>query len=109
MKETFYISHGSPMLSVDDSLPARNFLKSFLFPVKPKSILMISAHWETTFPTLNAIDGTSDTIYDFYNFPKPLYQVLLNCFDFLVSIHKLSWSIPRSNQTYWIFLYFSCW
>lgn len=75
MKETFYISHGSPMLSVDDSLPARHFLKSFVFPAKPKSVLMISAHWETTFPTLNAIDGTSDTIYDFYNFPEPLYQV----------------------------------
>ncbi|KAL8552938.1 hypothetical protein ACS0TY_001565 [Phlomoides rotata] len=80
IKETFYLSHGSPMLSVDDSLPARHFLKSFtqrVFPVpeKPKSILIISAHWETTFPTLNAIDGPSDTIYDFYNFPKPLYEL----------------------------------
>ncbi|KAG8374585.1 hypothetical protein BUALT_Bualt10G0010700 [Buddleja alternifolia] len=78
LKETFYISHGSPTLAIDDSLPARHFLKSFrqrVFSDKPNSILMISAHWDTTEPTVNAINGPSDTIYDFYGFPKPMYQL----------------------------------
>lgn len=80
LKETYFISHGSPMLSVDDAIPARQFLKSFrerLLSEKPQSILLVSAHWETSHPAVNAISGPSDTIYDFYNFPKPLYQVLI--------------------------------
>ncbi|KAK9068730.1 hypothetical protein SSX86_012845 [Deinandra increscens subsp. villosa] len=79
IKDTFYISHGSPTLSIDKSLPARPFLQSFqekVYPTRPSSILVISAHWETTFPTVNAVsDGPSDTIYDFYGFPKSMYQL----------------------------------
>ncbi|GER43688.1 5-DOPA dioxygenase extradiol-like protein [Striga asiatica] len=78
LKETFYISHGSPTLAIDDSLPAWHFLKSFrqrVLAQKPTSILMVSAHWETAEPTVNAVNGPSDTIYDFYNFPKPMYQL----------------------------------
>ncbi|XP_047330745.1 extradiol ring-cleavage dioxygenase-like [Impatiens glandulifera] len=78
VKETFYISHRSPALSIDDSIPARNFLKSFTNTVycqKPSSTLVISAHWETTEPTVNTISGINDTIYDFNNFPKEMYQI----------------------------------
>lgn len=81
MKETLYISHGSPTLSIDDSLPARHFLKSFTHKVslseRPTSILIVSAHWETDSPAVNLISGPNDTIYDFYGFPKPMYQVCL--------------------------------
>ncbi|GFY94216.1 catalytic LigB subunit of aromatic ring-opening dioxygenase family [Actinidia rufa] len=80
--ETFYISHGSPTLSIDESLPARDFLKSFTKTVygggiedKPKSILIISGHWETSHPTVNAVVGPSDTIYDFYGFPEQMYKL----------------------------------
>lgn len=79
MKETLFISHGSPTLSIDDSLPARHFLKSFTQKVslsqRPTSILVISAHWETDTPAVNVISGANDTIYDFYGFPKPMYQI----------------------------------
>ncbi|XP_076958985.1 extradiol ring-cleavage dioxygenase-like [Bidens hawaiensis] len=79
--DTFYISHGSPTLSIDETMPARHFLQSFQQKVYPKdaprpsSILVISGHWETFYPTVNAVDGTSETIYDFYNFPKSMYQL----------------------------------
>ncbi|KAJ8625293.1 hypothetical protein MRB53_033823 [Persea americana] len=76
--DAFFISHGSPTLAIDDALPARHFLKSWpdkVFGEKPKSILMISAHWETSEPTVNVIDGPNDTIHDFYGFPKPMYQL----------------------------------
>lgn len=78
LKETFYISHGSPTLSIDETLPASPFLKTFkdrVFSQKPSSILVISAHWETTHPTVNVVSATNDTIYDFYGFPKSMYQL----------------------------------
>ncbi|KAF6167093.1 hypothetical protein GIB67_041348 [Kingdonia uniflora] len=76
--DTFFISHGSPTLSIDESLPARHFLQSFgekVFQEKPKAILIISGHWETSDPTVNVVNGPMDTIYDFYGFPKSMYQI----------------------------------
>nr|KYP34669.1 4,5-DOPA dioxygenase extradiol-like protein [Cajanus cajan] len=78
LKETFYISHGSPTLSIDETLEARKFLQSWkkdVFPQKPTSILVISGHWEAKVPTVNVVDSVNDTIYDFYNFPKQMYQL----------------------------------
>ncbi|XVF58910.1 hypothetical protein PTKIN_Ptkin07bG0103900 [Pterospermum kingtungense] len=77
MKDTFYIPHGSPTLSIDDSHSARHFLLSWkdkVFAQTPKSILVISGHWDTTFPAVNIVQR-NDTIYDFYNFPDPMYKL----------------------------------
>ncbi|KAK7268991.1 hypothetical protein RIF29_21705 [Crotalaria pallida] len=76
MKETFYISHGSPTLSIDEKIPARKFLKSWkeVFPQRPSSILVISGHWDTDVPSVNVVDH-NDTIYDFYGFPNVMYQL----------------------------------
>lgn len=70
MKDTFYISHGAPTLAIDKSIPARHFLQSWkdkVFPQKPKAILVISGHWDTSFPAVNIVHR-NDTIYDFYGF-----------------------------------------
>ncbi|KAG4939797.1 hypothetical protein JHK82_045512 [Glycine max] len=78
LKDTFYISHGSPTLSIDESIQARKFLQSWkkdVFPQRPSSILVISGHWETAVPTVNVVDSINDTIYDFYGFPKQMYQL----------------------------------
>ncbi|XP_074311662.1 4,5-DOPA dioxygenase extradiol-like [Silene latifolia] len=78
INNTFYISHGSPRLSIDDSLPARHFLKGWKkqdYGQIPKAILIISGHWETNEPTVSAVDGFFDTIYDFYGFPAPMYKL----------------------------------
>lgn len=78
--DTVYISHGSPTLCIDESIPARHFLKAWqdkaLCP-RPKSILIISGHWDTALPSVNVITGPNDTIHDFYNFPKNMYKVYL--------------------------------
>lgn len=76
--DTFYISHGSPTLSIDETVPARHFLQSWKqngFPQKPDSILVVSGHWETSVPTVNSIAAQNDTIYDFYGFPKSMYRL----------------------------------
>lgn len=80
VNQTFYLSHGSPRLSIDDTLEARQFFKSWSEKVlqhKPKSILIISAHWDTEFPTVNTVLRNS-TIYDFNGFPDPIYKVILS-------------------------------
>ncbi|CAL4953423.1 unnamed protein product [Urochloa decumbens] len=78
--DTFFLSHGSPTLSIDESIPARHFFKSWL-PARvagdspPRAILVVSGHWETATPAVNVIRGSNDTIHDFYGFPKPMYQL----------------------------------
>nr|QED21491.1 DODA [Macarthuria australis] len=77
IKETFFISHGSPIMTIDESMEARKFLQGWkekVYSKNPNSILVISAHWVTDEPTVNAVD-CCDTIYDFRGFPPPMYQI----------------------------------
>ncbi|KAG7547517.1 Extradiol ring-cleavage dioxygenase class III enzyme subunit B [Arabidopsis suecica] len=77
VNQTFFLSHGSPTLSIDDTLEARQFFKSWthkVLPQKPKSILVISAHWDTKFPSVNTV-LRNNTIHDFYGFPDPMYKL----------------------------------
>ncbi|XP_031268853.1 4,5-DOPA dioxygenase extradiol-like [Pistacia vera] len=75
--DTFYISHGAPTLAIDESLPARHFLKTWQeqgLTKKPNSVLIISGHWETDVPTVNVVQK-NDIIYDFYGFPSQMYKL----------------------------------
>jgi len=74
MLPSIYISHGSPMIMVRDNT-STNFLKNLpsIFE-EPKFILVISAHWVTK--NLNILYKESPSlIYDFYGFPKELYEL----------------------------------
>lgn len=77
--DTFFISHGSPAMSIDDTIPARSFLQSWRDNVMPgavpKAILIVSGHWEAASPTVTSVRGTNDTIYDYYGFPPPMYKL----------------------------------
>ena len=75
MMDTYFISHGAPTLAIED-VPARHFLLNWdkILQEKPKAILVISGHWETSVPTVNTVSRNS-TIYDFYGFPKEMYKV----------------------------------
>lgn len=69
-----FVSHGAPTLPFDE-VPARRFLIELPRKLpKPKSILVISAHWEADEPSLTAGDKLS-TIHDFFGFPEALYQL----------------------------------
>jgi 4,5-DOPA dioxygenase extradiol len=75
MLPAIFLSHGSPMLAVEDAA-ARRFLQSLpgLLPERPKAILMVSAHWERLRPTVNA-PPVNETIHDFGGFPAELYAI----------------------------------
>ena len=74
MMPSLFISHGSPMLTLEDA-PTATFLRelSSTFP-KPKAIIVASAHWETAEPMLTGATNP-ETIYDFQGFPKVLYSL----------------------------------
>ena len=85
--DTFYISHGSPTLSIDDSIPARHFLKAWQekgYCQRPKAILVISGHWDTAVPSVNVITGLNETIHDFYGFPKDMYKVFYTIHPYII-------------------------
>jgi 4,5-DOPA dioxygenase extradiol len=71
---SLFLSHGAPTLPLVDT-PARRFLVEFGRSLpRPKAILMVSAHWDTERPAVNAV-AWNDTIHDFYGFPRPLYEL----------------------------------
>ena len=70
---SLFLSHGSPMMALEDS-PARRFLSGLGAEIgRPESILIASAHWEArelAFTTAARLP----TIHDFGGFPPPLYE-----------------------------------
>lgn len=68
-----YLSHGAPPLA-DDPLWTRQLAEWSQAMPKPRSVLMVSAHWEDDPLTLSATT-TVPLFYDFYGFPQHYYEV----------------------------------
>ena len=74
MLPAIFLSHGAPTLPLVDA-PARDFLAGLGASLpRPTAIVVISAHWETQAPMVNAV-ARNETIHDFYGFPKALYEM----------------------------------
>lgn len=71
---SLFVSHGPPDLPLRSS-PARTFLKQLGNELgQPRAILVISAHWYTSVPTVSAAPSMN-TLHDFWGFPTQLYQL----------------------------------
>lgn len=74
MVPSLFISHGSPLLAVKTNKYS-NFLQDLGKRIKPKAIVIFSAHWECEVLSLTYTDGVLDTLYDYYGFPKEMYEI----------------------------------
>jgi 4,5-DOPA dioxygenase extradiol len=72
---TLFVSHGSPMLAIEDS-PARRFLLQLgkTLP-RPKAIVVASAHWESMGGLAVSLASHPQTIHDFGGFPEALFDL----------------------------------
>jgi len=69
-----FISHGSPTVLFDDDAAHRFLFGLAVDLPKPKAILVVSAHWETSIPTVSLAENP-ETIHDFGGFARELYDV----------------------------------
>ena len=70
---SLFLSHGAPTLPLTDT-PARAFLQRLGGELpRPAAILVVSAHWETAVPTVNAVKR-NDTIRSLHGFPDCCVQ-----------------------------------
>jgi 4,5-DOPA dioxygenase extradiol len=74
MLPTVFVSHGSPMIMLQQT-KAHEFLTHFGQQLgRPEAIIVASAHYESDMPTVTS-DAQPRMIYDFGGFPKPLYEM----------------------------------
>ncbi len=69
-----FIGHGSPMNFIQRNSFTESLRKLSGRLPKPRTILVISAHWLTQ-GTYVSTSPQLKTIYDFYGFPKELYEI----------------------------------
>jgi 4,5-DOPA dioxygenase extradiol len=71
---TLFVSHGSPMMAIEDSA-ARRFLSGLGARLpRPRAVVVLSAHHDDAVATVTAVERP-DTIHDFGGFPRALYEL----------------------------------
>jgi 4,5-DOPA dioxygenase extradiol len=74
MIPSIFVCHGGPTLAIDNNQYS-NFLKELGKRIKPKAIVIFTAHWESEITTISSVEGTYDMIYDFSGFSRELYSI----------------------------------
>jgi len=69
-----YIGHGAPPL-LDDALWTAQLAAWAKELPRPRSVLIVSAHWESAPLTLGATETGVPLTYDFYGFPQRFYEM----------------------------------
>jgi 4,5-DOPA dioxygenase extradiol len=88
-----YISHGAPPLFDDAGWMRELFSWSQDLP-KPRSILIVSAHWESAPMTLSASAAGTPLVYDFGGFDPRYYQMTYATPDASALARRVAGSLP---------------
>ena len=76
MIRPLFIGHGSPIISIRPDVPISPFLNRLGKEVRPRAIVVFTAHWESDLLTVSAVEGTYETIYDYFGFPEEMYRIV---------------------------------
>jgi 4,5-DOPA dioxygenase extradiol len=68
-----FLSHGAPTVAVEQGPDTRAWAQLGKDLGRPEAILMVSAHWDTSMPTVSSAKQP-ETIHDFNGFPRELYE-----------------------------------
>ena len=69
-----FVGHGSPMNAILDTRFSRGWAEIGDALPEPAAILCVSAHWMTRGATLVQVSEKPETIHDFGNFPRQLFD-----------------------------------
>jgi 4,5-DOPA dioxygenase extradiol len=69
-----FVGHGSPMNAIVDTGFSRGWAEIGDALPTPAAILCVSAHWMTRGTTLVQVSEKPETIHDFGNFPRQLFE-----------------------------------
>jgi 4,5-DOPA dioxygenase extradiol len=93
--KALFLSHGGgpmPLLGDDGHREMVECLQGIASNIpQPDAIVVVSAHWEETVPTITS-GPTPSLIYDYYQFPKEAYNIQYPCLgnpDLANEVHHL--------------------
>lgn len=94
-----YLSHGAPPLFDDGPWLRQLFEWAQALP-KPKSILIVSAHWETAPLMLSAPGAGTPLVYDFGGFHPRYYSMTYRTPDASALARRVAGAMPASDPVY---------
>ena len=82
MQKVLFLSHGGgplPLLGDEGHKEMVSCLKDLAATIKkPSAIIVVSAHWEESVPTITS-GANPSLIYDYYGFPEESYRIKYPC------------------------------
>lgn len=93
-----FAGHGSPMNAVEDNEFSRAWITLGQSLPTPRAILSISAHWQTQGIAITG-ERQPKTIYDFFGFPKLLYEVQYPATGSAELIEMVQQAIPAAKTS----------
>ena len=69
-----FVPHGAPTFALRPGAAGAALAAAARALARPRAIVIVSAHWDTTAPTVGFADRP-ETIYDFWGFPEELYTL----------------------------------
>lgn len=94
-----YLSHGAPPL-FDDALWLAQLLDWAQSLPKPRSILIVSGHWESAPLALSSPAAHTPLVYDFGGFHPRYYQMRYETPDATALARRVAGAVPASEPVY---------